>query len=47
MAIKFECSYDVYINMYILFAQIGYVLAQVAGHVCRLHLRVAYVLPEC
>ena len=28
-------------------AQIGYVLAQVDGHVCRLHLRVAYVLPEC
>ena len=28
-------------------AQIGYVVAQVAGHVCRLHLRVAYILPEC
>ena len=28
-------------------AQIGYVLAQVAGHVCRLHIWVAYVTPEC
>ena len=36
-----------YFEMLSCVAQIGYVLAQVAGHVCRLHLRVAYVLPEC
>ena len=46
MTIKFECSYDVDINMYILLAQIGYVFAQVADQACRLHLQVAYVLPE-
>ena len=40
---QMKCSnYKIYWNVYLVFLNI-----EVAGHVCRLHLWVAYVLPEC
>ena len=52
LVLLIECScqyesYKIFLKCISCVAQIGYVLAQVAGHVCRLHLRMAYVLPEC
>ena len=47
LVLLIECScqyesYKIFWNVYLVLLNI-----QVAGHVCRLHLRVAYVLPEC